>query len=177
VDAQGRPVVDPTKNVLDALDSAVHRLDDLRVQAEGHAHKFANLRAEYDEKLRRAESARIDAIRAVDVGAVNQAAEVARVAATSLAAAVQASAEALRTQVTAAATAATVALAAEIDPLKKDIADLRRTQYEQAGQKAQVTEGKTDQRQGSSQLTAVIGVGVAIVSVLILAIGIYLANK
>jgi hypothetical protein len=48
--------------------------------------------------------------------------------ATTLVAQVAASAETLRTQVAAAATAATTALAAALEPIQKDIADLRRVQ-------------------------------------------------
>jgi len=44
--------------------------------------------------------------------------------------------------VQAAATAATVALAAALEPIIKDIADLRRAQYEAQGQKTQVIEAR-----------------------------------
>jgi hypothetical protein len=156
VDAKGNAIIDPTKNVLDLVAAAIQRQDDLREAALNHTREISVLRSDYDEKLRKAESARIDAIRAVDVGAVNRAAEVSAVAATALAAQVQASAEALRTQVAATATAAavalaatataaSVALAAEIEPLKKDIADLRRAQYEAQGVKANVGESKGNQ--------------------------------
>ena len=57
-----------------------------------------------------------------------------------LAAQVAQSSATLRTQVQAAATAATVALAAALEPIIKDIADLRRAQYEAQGVKAQSTE-------------------------------------
>jgi hypothetical protein len=149
VDSQGRPTRDPTENVRALTEAAVQRLDDL-----------ASLRAEYDKRLvdqrnrfnasidkqrvryerelresdkelRKAESDRIDAIRAVDVGAVQRAAEVSA-----------AQAEALRNTVAAAAAAAATALGAALDPIQKDIADLRRAQYEAQGQKAQVVEAR-----------------------------------
>jgi hypothetical protein len=131
---------DPTKNVLDLVEAAILRQDDLRMAGERHIREVAELRADYEDKLRKAETARIDAIRAVDVGAVNRAAEVAATAATTLAAQVDVSAETLRNQVAAAASAQTVALAAALEPVQKDIADLRRAQYEAQGQKTQVVE-------------------------------------
>lgn len=140
VDYQGNPVVDPTRNVLNLVYAETKRQDDLREAESRHVREIAGLRAEYTAELRKAETARIDAIRAVDVGAVNRAAEVSAQQAMTLAAQVAQSAETLRTQVQAAATAATVALAAALEPIQRDIADLRKAQYEQAGSKAQVVE-------------------------------------
>jgi len=160
-DGQGNPVIDPTKNVLDLVAAAISRQDDLRRAADQHVREIANLRAEYDAQLRTAETARIDAIRAVDVGAVNRAAEVSAQQATTLAAQVANSAEALRTQVAAAATAATVALAAALEPIQKDIADLRRAQYEAQGKQGQ--QGETRLNFGAifggiAAIVAIIGV-------------------
>jgi hypothetical protein len=142
VDAQGRAVIDPTVNVLSILATAVERQDDLRsLQAQltqeqiDRVTEVNNLRAEYYEKLRAGETARIDAIRAVDVGAVTRAAEVSATQAATLASQVATSAETLRGQVQAAAQAATIALAAALEPVQKDIAELRKLQYEQQGQK------------------------------------------
>jgi hypothetical protein len=162
-------VIDPTRNVLDLVGAAIQRQDDLREADNRRLTEIATLRAEYDEKLRRAETARIDAIRAVDVGAVNRAAEVSAQQATTLAVQVAQSAETLRTQVAAAATAATVALAAALEPIQKDIADLRRAQYEQAGQKLQVVEAKDDRRGGSGLVISAISVGVAFISLIVAA--------
>lgn len=142
VDAQGSPVIDPTKNVLDLVSAAIQRQDDLRESDRRHFRELAGLRADYDEKLRRAETARIDAIRAVDVGAVNRAAEVSAQQATTLAAQVATSAETLRTQVAAAASQAQAQLAAALEPIQKDIADLRRAQYEAQGVKANVGDSR-----------------------------------
>jgi hypothetical protein len=131
---------DPTQNVLDLVDSAIQRQDDLRMAESRHVREIAELRAQHAESLRNAESGRLDAIRTVDVGAVTRAAEVSAQQATILAAQVAASAEALRTQVTAAASAASAALHAALDPIQKDIQDLRRAQYEAQGVKANVGE-------------------------------------
>jgi hypothetical protein len=140
VDASGQTVLDPTKNVLDLVDAAIKRQDDLREAEAHHVREVGKLREKYAAQLRAAETARIDAIRAVDVGAVNRAAEVAATQAQTLATQVAVSAETLRTQVAATATAGTVALAAALEPIQKDIADLRRAQYEAQGQKTQVVE-------------------------------------
>ncbi len=170
VDAKGRPVKDPTENVLELVRAAIQRQDDLREAAERHVKEVAELRARYDAQLRTAETARIDAIRAVDVGAVQRAAEVSTQAAATLAAQVATSAETLRAQVAAAAGAATVALAAALEPIKTDIASLRQTQYEQAGARAQTVDtrdSRTDARGGASLLIAGFGVAALVVSVVL----------
>jgi hypothetical protein len=163
VDSQGRAVIDPTQNVIANLETAVKRLDDLR-EAESkqvhaalnNANELARLRAEYDDKLREAESKRIDAIRAVDVGAVNRAAEVSAAQALTLATQVATSAETLRTQVATTAEAQRVALGAALIPLQEAIADLRRVQYEQQGQKTGTMESTDTHRANASQYTNVI---------------------
>jgi len=134
---------DPTPNVVAIIDAVVRRQDDLREAQNKRLSEMVALVAEHAKELRTAEAARIDAIRAVDVGAVNRATEVAATQASTLAAQVATSAETLRTQVSAAAQAATVALAAALEPIQKDIADLRRVQYEAAGSKAQTVEGRS----------------------------------
>jgi len=165
VDASGQAVVDPTANVIALNDAANKRQDDLRelttahmreigdlreryhesmrLSESKHLREMADLRADFYDELRDAESDRIDAIRAVDVGAVNRAAEVAATQASVLAAQLAATAEAGRTQVAAAAQAQTVTIGAALVPIQEAIADLRRVQYEQVGQKAQVIEGRS----------------------------------
>jgi hypothetical protein len=143
VDSQGRPVQDPTKNVLDLVEAGLKRQDDLREATADFLRREMDLRFAHASELMRKEGERIDAIRAVDVGNVAAAAAVSATQATTLAAQVATSAETLRNQVAAAATASTVALGAALDPIQKDIADLRRAQYEQQGQKAQVTESRS----------------------------------
>jgi TolA-binding protein len=161
VDSGGGPVIDPTQNVLDLVQAAIQRQDDLRAMESRYSHEIANLRAEYDEKLRKAETARIDAIRAVDVGAVNRAAEVANERANTLAMQVQQSAETLRTQVAAAASASTTTLAQALDPLTAAIANLQKTQYELAGQRAQVVENKDERRDSGMGARAWIAIALA----------------
>ena len=129
VDAGGNPVIDPTKNVLDLVEAAIRRQDDLRSAEASSLRREMLLRADYDEKLRQAESARIDAIRSVDVGAVNRAAEVQATQAGALAAQVLATADAFR-----------VSLAAALEPIQKDIRDLRDAQSRTVGGKDQTGE-------------------------------------
>lgn len=142
-DVHNEPVIDPTKNVLQLVEAAIRRQDDLRKLEARGLRREAEMRAKYEDRLSQAESARIDAIRRVDVEAVQQASAVAETRATALATQVAASAEAMRNQVAAAATAAATSLAAALVPLQEAIADLRRAQYEQQGQKAQVTETRS----------------------------------
>lgn len=159
VDRRGNPVVDPTKNVLDLVSAAIKRQDDLRESDN----KIADLRDEHAKELRLAEAARIDAIRAVDVSAVKSAAEVQAAQANTLATQVATSAETLRTQVAATATAAETKLAAALEPIQKDIADLRRVQYEGVGSKTQVVEARASEANTGMW----IGIGIAIAGILI----------
>jgi hypothetical protein len=164
VDRFGAPVIDPTKNVLDLVRAAIGRQDDLRESESRHIRELAAVRAEYDklirtadreqaglraayeEKLRTQESARIDAIRAVDVGAVTRAAEVSATQAATLATQQQASADALRGQVEQARIATADALAQALAPITKSIEDLRAAQYQQQGEKSSKVETGTSDR-------------------------------
>lgn len=178
VDARGRIVDDPTLNVIANLETAVKRLDDLR-EADNkfqdssidHVKELATLRAEYEDKLRLAESRRIDAIRAVDVAAVASSARDAAVVAATLATQVTTSADTLRNQVELTKTAAAGALATALEPIQKDIAELRKVQYEQAGQKAGAVETVDSRRAGVGLTTNIITAGIlgisAVVTVLI----------
>ena len=159
VDAQGRSVIDPTENVKAVLQAAIKRQDDLRELSQQCISTVASLRSEYDDKLREAEAKRIDAIRAVDVAAVQRAAEVSAAQAQTLATQVAVSAEALRGQVSAAASAQSAALAAALDPIQKDIAELRKAQYEAQGKTQQVVEG----RAGTGAIYAFIGAALGVI--------------
>jgi hypothetical protein len=155
VDAAGNPVRDPTANVLDLVDAAVKRLDDLREQDRQHGLEKADLRHMYEKELREAESARIDAIRAVDVAAVQRASDVAGV-----------TAETLRANVAATAAAAATALATALEPILKSIADLQRAQYETQGGKAQTSETRLNYGTvigGVGVLLAIMAIVVAVI--------------
>ena len=155
VDAAGNPVRDPTANVLDLVDAAVKRLDDLREQDRQHEKILADLRHMYEKELREAESARIDAIRAVDVAAVQRASDVAGV-----------TAETLRANVAATAAAAATALATALEPILKSIADLQRAQWEQQGGREQVVESRDVRGEGRQNWGAILG-GISVLLVLV----------
>ena len=165
-DEQSEVVLDPTRNVLDLVDAAIKRQDDLREAEARHFREIDKLRAIYDDKLRAAETARIDAIRAVDVNAAQQASQLAESRATTLAATVAAAAEAMRTQVGAAAAAAATSLASALVPLQDAIADLRRAQYEQVGQKTQVVEAQAK----GANIGLWVGVGLALLTLVLAAV-------
>jgi hypothetical protein len=170
VDAGGRPVIDPTANVIAILEAAVKRQDDLREKESLHAREMADLRSHYEELLRVKETERIDAIRAVDVGAVNRAAEVSAAQATTLAAQLVATAEASRVQVAAAASAQVTSLTAALEPIQKDIRDLRDAQSRGQGGKEQVTETRGGNAL-SLQLAAVIIAAASIAVAMIIKFG------
>jgi uncharacterized protein YnzC (UPF0291/DUF896 family) len=103
VDIKGNQAIDPTKNVLDLvlaavkriddiLDLTVKRQDDLRLaQAALEDLRYSSikensaLRADYEDKLRKAEANRLDAIRIVDTNNVSVASERANATAAALA--------------------------------------------------------------------------------------------
>jgi len=58
VDASGRPVVDPTANVIANLNAAVQRQDDLREMESRHVRELMTTRADFIDQLRLAESGR-----------------------------------------------------------------------------------------------------------------------
>lgn len=152
VDASGQAVLDPTKNVLDLVDAAIKRQDDLRQAENSHIREMEALRATHSSEMRQAEADRLDAIRAVDVTAVQQSRLEAETRASALAAQVVATADAFRS-----------ALAAALEPLQKDIADLRRAQYEAQGSKGQ----SLDARSLVFAVLGVIGVAAAVVIALV----------
>lgn len=167
VDRLGNPTIDPTLNVKELIDLQVRRLNDLRDAESRHVREMADLRADCAAELREAETKRIDAVRTVDVQAVQQAATVQATQANTLAVQVATSAETLRTQVAAAASAAAVALAAALEPIQKDIQDLRRVQYEQQGQRAGVSEQTVDRRAGTNIVIYVVMAVIAAFSLLV----------
>jgi hypothetical protein len=149
---------DPSGNVLDLVEAANRRQDDLRNMGATHLMEVMELRAAYDDKLRAAESSRIDAIRAVDQGNVTRASEVAAAQATALAAQLQVSAEALRAQVEATRITTADTLAAALSPIQNDVAVLREVQFRQQGEKTQSAEQKGVSAETRTTLFSVFGV-------------------
>jgi hypothetical protein len=158
---------DPTKNVLDLVNAAIARVDDLRESETRHQREVARLLTDRVESMMGAESHRIDAIRAVDVDAVQKASMAATAQAATLAAQVSQAAEAMRTQVGATATAATVALAAALEPIIKDVAELRRAQYEAQGQKTQIVETQAKGGSTSNWMGLAVAACIGFLSVII----------
>jgi hypothetical protein len=176
VDRYGNPVIDPTKNVERLVEEAVKRIDDLRTESQAHSREIRDsdkefiramltaekekndLRAQFYDELRVAESDRINAIRAVDVEAVQRAAEAMQIQAATLATQVATSAETLRT-----AAAATTERQAEIleqalRPLRDAVAVLTQAQYETQGSKANVVESRAAAGETRLNLNALIGI-------------------
>lgn len=173
VDAEGGPVVDPTQNVLDLVEAANLRQDDLRRVEFASLRRELAIRAEYDEKLRLAETQRIDAIRSVDVDAVRRANEVAELRAATLQGQVAAAAEAMRTTAASIQQSNVEGLAAAIKPLTDAVALIQQQQNIQAGQKVQVAE--TRDTRGEARLN--IGAVFAGMSLLLALIGFLIATR
>jgi hypothetical protein len=168
----GPPPFDPSQNVLNLVEAGLKRQDDLRQQSEAHAKEMRETARRYEDRLdvkdqliRQAETARIDAIRLVDVGASERAIQVQAAQQAALASTLAATAEASRAQVAAAAAAQVTSLEAALEPLRKDVRELRDTQARGQGGREQVTEtrevrSETRQGQGLSMnaLAALVGV-------------------
>jgi hypothetical protein len=161
VDAQGGPVIDPTQNVLDLVAASITRQDDLRERDREHAKELAALTRGYEAELRKAETNRIDAIRLVDTGNVARTAETNAAAASALAAQLVATAEQNRTQVASAAAAAVTSLAAALEPIQKDIRDLRDAQARGVGGKEQIVEHRSE----GGENRAWVGIAIAVAAV------------
>jgi hypothetical protein len=159
------------------VEAAIQRQDDLRTSdarlytAEmRHVKEVIDIRASYDEKLRLAEAARIDAIRAVDVGNVARATEVAADQAQALATQLNTTAEAARVAVAATTQQAQITLTTAIQPIQDAVADLRRVQFEQQGARVAAVDARDVRQvstQGSGLIVSLIMAGVAVISLII----------
>jgi hypothetical protein len=152
VDASGQTVIDPTDNVLREVAAANKRQDDLRDMQGRHDKEVREIVERYEEKLRVKESARIDANRSQDQDNARRAAE------TALAAV-----QALATQVPITADTVRAASTASLTPIQERLTQIERIQYEQAGQKQQVSDTQVDRRAGTSQTWVIVGVLGAVV--------------
>lgn len=142
--------IDPTKNVLDLVNSSIKRIDDLRiaeskrvdekiVNEREHVREIMAIRADHANDLREAEAKRIDAIRVVDVNAVGATNERATAQAAVLASQVATTAETLRNLVATTASATAIQLDQLTKLLTDRIAALEKAQYEGVG-KERVTD-------------------------------------
>lgn len=146
-----------SKRIDEMLDMRAKHFDEQRIAEKSRIDEQMDMRERHSEEQRITEAKRLDAIRAVDAAAVQTAAVAAENRATTLAQQVATAADTLRTVVAAAAIQSDTALKAETDPIKKDVVDLRRYQYEGVGQKQQVVET----RDNSSNRGIYIAVGAA----------------
>ena len=176
-DRQNAPVVDPTENVLNLVGAAIRRQDDLREAHTKHVEKLDEVREYYRQEIREAEAKRIDAIRAVDVNAAQQQVSVAEIRASALASQVAAAAEAQRNQVSAAATAFEQRLNQALAPIQEAVADLRRVQYEQQGQRAQVVESRGAGEENRSQATLIMGIVLGVVTLIMAGVALYALSQ
>ena len=171
VDRYGTPVTDPSPNVMDLVNVTGRRQDDLRSLDAQHIRELMQLDREHSKEIRVTETARLDAIRLVDVGAVQRAAEVQATQAAALAAQVVATADAFR-----------VSLSAALEPIQKDIRDLRDAQSRGVGGKEQTVESSAGGRDLLAVETARIQASQArmqmialVIAAIVLAIGLYSA--
>jgi len=143
-DSEGNPIIDPTANVLQLVEAAnirqddlraadSRRLEELRVADTRRLDEIAELRATHIKELNAAEAKRIDAIRAVDVAAVATASERAAQQASVLANQVSTSAETLRTLVASTAAAQAQSQMQFSAQITERLALLEKSQYKGEG--------------------------------------------
>lgn len=162
VDSTGGPVVDPTANVLDLVQAANRRQDDLRAETTNrlntelacvkeisnlrasHVQEISMMRADHSEKMAMAESKRLDAVRAVDVTNVQTAATASLAAIQRLAETTATNADNIRNAMTATATAVAQQLANTVGLITERISALEKSSYEGKG-KSTITDPAMEQ--------------------------------
>lgn len=183
--SKGTKKNDPTQNVLDLVNLETKRQDDLRklqyktirLEVNGEVssirHELKHFK-KYLKNVSKAETRRINAIRAVDVGAVAVANTAAENRASTLAG-----------QVNAAKDAQLVALKAETDPIRKDIVDLRQSQWTIAGGREEVKEKVVTSQASSHNVGIWVAIGISVfafittsmLSIISIAVLLYLNNQ
>lgn len=159
VDSSGDAAVDPSKNVLDLVNAAVLRLDNLRILDNKWRDFVDKIRTEHVKEIREAEAARIDSIRAVDQANIQQDKIVAEARATTLSNTVQATATAFDSK-----------LSTELSPIKKDMTDVQQFRYEAFGGKAQIKDTQSSSRNSGMWVGVVLGIIGGIVGLIGLAV-------
>ena len=155
-------VIDPTKNVLGLVTAEAKRQDDLRkIEFKAVRTEFStdisSIRREvknfrkYLKESAKSEARRINAIRAVDAQAVAVANTAAENRASTLAG-----------QVNAAKDAQVVSMKAETDPLRKDVGDLRQSQWTLAGGRQEVKENVVTGQASSHNIGMWVAVGISV---------------
>lgn len=140
VDVYGNPSVDPSENVKALSEAANARQDDLRnsnnllLDAKiEHLEKMAQLRAEHSKEINALESNRLNAIRQVDVLAVNTAADRAQAAIQALAVTTTSNAENLRNALNSTASTIATQTANTVSQITERLAALEKSSYEGIG--------------------------------------------
>jgi len=158
------PIIDPTANVLQLVEAAMTRQDDLRAAEARHRDALALLRSEMGHEIRQiekqaqrdlakaesgridalsqAESRRIDALLSAQQQNVALASARAELTATALAERVDASAKALAMSVETTAKTLTATVEAHVKALSDRIVPLEQARYQAAGSAEQRTEGR-----------------------------------
>jgi len=124
---------DPTLNVRLLVEASEKKMEDMRQSEVKNLEKQMAIHFDYIDRLTEAEAKRIDAIRAVDTGAVAIASEKAAAQALVLANQVAASAETLRNLVSAQALTVDTQIQQVSQQWGDRIASLEKTQYENKG--------------------------------------------
>jgi hypothetical protein len=146
---------DPTKNVESLVEAAMRRQDDLRELESAHVRELMERDRDHAREMRQAETARLDAVRLVDVNAVQRAAEVQVAQQQALAAQVATTADVFRGS-----------LAAALEPIQKDIRDLREARDKVAGGKEQVVESRDTRGETRLNLGLLVSIAVLLVAVI-----------
>jgi hypothetical protein len=199
VDSHGGPVFDPTQNVLDLVEAANKRQDDLRAVTKElydiralHQSEMAAMRERHQRELDQAESDRLDAIRQVDREDVSKTAAQALNAIQTLQAQSNITAETLRGQVQSSAQALATQLTTITGEINKRLSALELSWSEGKGKQTvadpQLAELAAEMRsltrsrnestgksEGISWVGALIMGGIALIGGLI-GIAVYLAN-
>lgn len=143
------------KNFRILVEQEGRRQDGLRKVAHTALRREMALTTKYENKLRKAETNRINAIRKVDVGNVREAALVQSTQARTLETQGATMADTLRKQVETTAIAARADQATALAPIQKNIEDLRQTMWAQQGEKTQKTESGSDDKWRMGTIVAI----------------------
>lgn len=160
-------VVDPTANVLQLVEAAMQRQDDLRgesnrrqsdldKQERRHRLELRDLESKYRDAQQAAESRRLDALLAAQNSAAALTATRAEATATALAERVDNSAKTLATSVEATAKAFQTAVDATAKAFSERISPLEQLRFEQGGRREQQTETRATTQWTIERVMAVI---------------------
>lgn len=169
----GRVVNDPTLNVRELTAAEARRQDDLRNASEAGLRREMQLRSEFDKEYRRLEASRVDEIHASDQRTIAEGGVAAEARANALANTLATTAEQSRSQVAATAAAANIALKAETDPLRKDLAEIRQFQWGSEGGKRTTGDARLWITLGVSVL---VGLSGSLIGLAGLAVAVYVAR-